>query len=317
MDTDAQVVQDGAKDDTVAERNSFLAPLLEQQDWLSALSQWHGQSGQPISRTGAQLGLDAERWQGLQDCLAPSGWFDSKGETWQPNAGGRELLYRVNELITLITLEAKGVTPTHLFEQPLKGAALEIGCGTGYVMRHMGRQGYAPIYGYDLSPTALDIARCLLEREGFEAKLYSRDATPLKEVADGEVAMIYSRGAVHYFEVPKLARSFKRVLMPGARVVVEVKSPIYYRAILRDLKRRRFRRAASYSIVLLRTLTFEFAGAQPKLGTSSHETAWSRRTIRRFGRIAGLKLESVEYVPSFKGYLFVMTKPETATGKSS
>jgi len=288
--------------------NASVAAIIENPEWLKALHQWHNAGCHTLNGAAAPFGLTPQSWMDLKIRLQETGWFQLSGESITPQPEAQEFLYRARELSNLMELDARGKTPPLLFTEKAEGAAVDIGCGPGYALVLLARLGYEPLYGYDLSPFALEIAEYLLTREGKEACLIARDATPLAEIPDGEAALIYSRGALHYFNLEHLARSVGRVLRPGGHVVVEVKALSQYSQFLKVLRRRGWRKAAAYGMVFFRTLLFEIARRQPYLGAKTQEIGWTRRTIRHFAHLAGLETLSCVSNPSFKSYDIVFRK---------
>lgn len=240
-----------------------LSQIIEDTDWLTILSRWHKTGGQTISINMQPLETSQARWKQLSELLHPTGWFRIEDGKITPMADGKEFLYRANELLHLMSLHARGeLIPAQLADAP-RGAVLDLGCGTGYSLLLLGRMGYAPLYGYDLSPIALQMAETMLRREGMTASLYSKDATLLEDVPDAHIALIYSKGALHYFDLTQIAGSFRRVLRDDGWIFTEVKAFRYYRQIFRDLRQGQWRRAASYGAVIARTLIHEAFRQQP------------------------------------------------------
>lgn len=287
-----------------------IAAIIENTEWVQALHQWHNEGCQELTDAKAPFGLSSDSWQELRGHLHATGWFVVAEGRVAPKPEGHELLYRARELSNLMMLEAKGKMPRFLYTEKPMGAAVDIGCGPGYGLLLIGRAGYAPLYGYDLAPFTLDIAQHLLEREGKSACLVAGDATPLEEIAEGEAGLIYSRGALHYFDLEKLARSCRRVLRPDGHVVVEVKALSQYSQFLPILRRRGPKKALAYGMVFFRTLLCEIAHRQPYLGAKTHEIGWTPRLIRRFAQIAGLEIVSCDYNAVFHSYDLVFRKAE-------
>lgn len=285
-----------------------IVQILSREDWLQCLSRWHRSEDMWTSSAEGASPPELVGESRLATLLVQHGGFERHGDTLKPNSAGRELLYRVNELLHLRRLDASGDFPLAAWRESPGGAAVEIGCGTGHCLVLLGRMGFAPLYGYDLSPTALEMAKCLLEREERDARLYDKDATRLKEISDRSIALIYSRCTFHYFDLKSLAQSIGRVLMPGGQVVVEVKAPAYYSQLFKDLAAGRWRRAASYSRTLLRTLTYVVTGRQFFFRGKALEMGWQPRTIRYFAKLARLDVECIEYYHPSRSYRFRLRK---------
>jgi SAM-dependent methyltransferase len=285
-----------------------IAAIIENREWVHALHRWHNEGSQALTGAQAPFGLSSDSWQALKAHLRSTGWFTVEEERVAPKPEGHELLYRARELSNLMMLEAKGQMPRFLYTEKPEGAAVDIGCGPGYGLLMIARLGFAPLYGYDLAPFTLEIAQHLLEREGKSACLVAGDATPLEEIGDGEAGLIYSRGALHYFDLTRLAQSCGRVLRPNGYVVVEVKALSQYSQFLPILRRRGPKKAIAYGMVFFRTLLCEIARCQPYLGAKTHEIGWTPRLIRRFAKIAGLEIVSCDYNAGFHSYDIVFRK---------
>lgn len=101
-----------------------------------------------------------------------------------------------------------------------RGAALDLGCGSGRHLRLLAAFGYAPLYGADLSAEALAISGQLVPN----AQLFSltddlRFALPL---ADGELQIVVAWGVLHYnrSEVQqRMLGEIKRVLASGGQLL--------------------------------------------------------------------------------------------------
>jgi SAM-dependent methyltransferase len=171
--------------------------------------------------------------------------------------------------------------------------------------------GYDPVYAYDLSAIGIEVAKAVLECEGRPAHLYAEDATPLAEIGESTLALVYSRGALHYLKQKELARTLHRTLRPGGHLVVELVGLRYYLQSkhIRKLLRGQWRKSLSYGRTVLRTLMFEALALQPRLAAGAPEIGYTRRSVFRLARKAGLEVVSISPAPSSVGYLVVMRKP--------
>jgi len=116
-----------------------------------------------------------------------------------------------------------------LHEAALQGGerVLEVGCGTGAVVRWLSRytNGRNPIDALDLSPFLLGVARELAEREGvgdsIAFHLGSAKALPFP---DGHFDVAYSATMLEEVHADRALAEMVRVTRPGGRVAVVVRA---------------------------------------------------------------------------------------------
>jgi SAM-dependent methyltransferase len=299
---------------------STIAEILANPAWLTALFTWREIDGKPQPAAIPVLGLSLPDWQALQERLltlgyyeermAPLGYFARTGDTIAPTKAGWTFLVSLSEIYRgEQRLPLYGKVMDYLRQAP-RGAAIDIGCGAGYMLKHLAELGYGPLYGYDLLPISLEIAQAGVESVGKTATLYARDATALSEIGDGSVMMVFSRGALSYFDILRFADSLRRVLTPGAWMVFEVVGLSYYTQIKHffDLRPRNWRKMLSIALVILRTVLFELFGVQPRLGAKTPEIGLTRRSLRRFAKHAGLRISEISPAPTTTGYLIAFQK---------
>jgi SAM-dependent methyltransferase len=289
-----------------------LSAIIAKPAWIEALNQWH-KKGWHAAQQFNPFGLAEASWTELKTHLVDTGWFISSGDRIAPTVEGRDFLTRVNELCRAVhrEYEEDRIVIQILSELP-RGPAVDIGCGPGHSVLRLARLGYSPLSAYDMSRIAIDIALAVLETEGKTAHLYVKDATNLPDIESASLALIYSRGALHYFGQGDLAETFSRTLRPGGHVVAEMVSLRYYLQAkhLRSLMtRHRWRQPVSYARTVLRTLMYEVLGVQPRLAAGASEIGYTKQSIRRFARKAGLEVLSISPAPSAVDYLVVMRKP--------
>ncbi len=95
-------------------------------------------------------------------------------------------------------------------------SALDVGCGTGGLLRRLSAAGASRLAGVDVSEGMLEVARG--GGASFELCRASADALPF---GDGEFDLVVSCMAFHHFPNPGAAlREMHRVLKPGARVLI-------------------------------------------------------------------------------------------------
>ncbi|MFQ6331495.1 class I SAM-dependent methyltransferase (plasmid) [Nocardia sp. CWNU-33] len=97
------------------------------------------------------------------------------------------------------------------------GTVAELGCGPGYVTAHLAELGL-DVFGVDLSPVMIDIARETYPRLRFEVG--SMDAL---DMADGTLQGIVSWYSVIHTppqDMPSYFAEFRRVLAPGGHLLL-------------------------------------------------------------------------------------------------
>lgn len=292
--------------------NPHLVSIITNPQWLAALTSWYRAGGSRRSSRCASFALPLDSWQALQTQLVRTGWFDGTNGTITPTAAGQDFLARASELFRAIQREGKqdqGIV--ELLDTLPRGAAVDIGCGPGHSSLRLVRLGYEPVYAYDPSATGIEVAKAVLEREGRPAYLYAEDATPLAEIGSCTLALVYSRGALHYLRQKDLAHTLNRTLRPGGHLVAEVVGLRYYlqRKHFRNLMRGKWKKYLSYSRTVLRTLMFEALTLQPRFAAGAPEIGFTRRSVFRLARRAGLEVVTISPAPSSVGYLVVMRKP--------
>jgi SAM-dependent methyltransferase len=291
---------------------SVIAELLSNPAWMAALYTWRENDSRPQPVGAPALGLSLSDWKTLQDKLLASGYFTVNGDMLTPGKEGRAFLVSLSEIYRgEQRLPLYGRVMDYL-QQAQRGAAADIGCGAGYMLRHLALLGYEPLYGYDLLPISLQIAQAGVESAGKTAALYAHDATSLSEIGDGSLAVLFSRGALSYFDIVRFADSIRRVMAPHGWVILEVVGLSYYlqpRHFL-DLRPRHWRKTMSISLVIARTLLFELFGIQLRMGAKTPEIGLTKRTLRRFADRAGLTIKEITPAPTTTGY-FVALQQES------
>jgi SAM-dependent methyltransferase len=296
----------------VSSDNHFNAIIANPQ-WLRALNRWCYAQCRPCECKSDFFELAPDSWQVLQAHLVGTGLFERTENHITPTPDGQGFIVRINELCRSIDREKKeDKVVIQILDGLPRGGAVDIGCGPGHSALRLARMGYTPVYAYDLSSMAIEIGRTLFEQDGRTAHLFSTDATHLSEIRTGSLALIFSRGALHYFSQSDLAKSFNRTLRPGGHVVAEIIGLRYYlqaKHIRGGLVWRRLRKPLSYVRTVMRTLLYEALSVQPRLAAGAPEIGYTKRTIHRFARWAGLEVISISSAPASVGYLLVMRKP--------
>lgn len=107
-------------------------------------------------------------------------------------------------------------------------AALDAGCGEGYLSRLLAGRGAGPVVGVDLCPELVDAARQQAVEEGLDIRHETADVAALP-LADATVDLVVANHVLNDLEDPALAiAEFARVLRPGGRVVALLLHPCFY-----------------------------------------------------------------------------------------
>ncbi|MGH9966923.1 MAG: class I SAM-dependent methyltransferase [Pyrinomonadaceae bacterium] len=293
--------------------NAHLDAIISNARWLEALNSWYREGGRPCQVSRNQLGLSSLSWADLQQHLRGTRWFTQADGLLMPSREGMDFLIRIDELRRAVGRVGKEdrITARMLNDLP-RGPAVDVGCGPGHSVLRLVELGFAPVHGYDLSPVAVEVARALLVHEQRTAFIYMEDGTSLSRIEDGALALIYSRSAFQYFDQRNLARTLNRVLRPGGYVLAELVGVRYYvqKKHIRDLLRGRWRRFLSYWRTVLRSTLYAASGLQPMLAGFAPEIGYTRLSISRLARSAGLEVLSLSPAPSLVGSLVLMRKPE-------
>lgn len=292
---------------------NLLTLILGEEGWIEFLNAWWNIGCGSLEVSSESFGLTLSSWRRLQTVLAETGWFVISGNRIKPNSDGRDLLARTNELVRAILRDNReDRVVSQAIDTVPRGPAVDIGCGPGHSVVRLARMGFGPLFAYDLSPIAIGMAKALIEHEGKSARIYTREATGLKEIDDHSLSLIFSRGALHYFSQRELAQTLKRTLKPGGCVVAELVALGYYLqpSHIRRLGSNRWRQPVSYARTVLRTWLFELTTIQPRLAAGAPEIGYTVRSIKRLARRARLHVESISKAPTSVGYLVVLRKPE-------
>lgn len=125
--------------------------------------------------------------------------------------------------------KAQGEIVEGILGEPAPRTILDIGCGTGWLLRQMARKApHSRGIGIDLSSAMVDVARRKAAAEGLDNLTFARvnwesdGATSLvRELAGGAVHLILAVSSFHYFERPEEALSrMRQCLAPGGVLLV-------------------------------------------------------------------------------------------------
>ena len=110
-------------------------------------------------------------------------------------------------------------------EGDLRGTrVLDVGCGTGSLAVVLAEQYACKVWGVDVSPEMLDVARAKVP-EGVGLKLGSAEALPFK---DGWFERAVATLAVHLWDRPRAFAEIQRVLAPGGRFALASFNPAHF-----------------------------------------------------------------------------------------
>ncbi|GAA1760971.1 class I SAM-dependent methyltransferase [Streptomonospora arabica] len=111
-------------------------------------------------------------------------------------------------------------------DEPAGTAAVELGCGTGYVSAWLARAGARPV-GVDVSAAQLDTARRMQRRFGIDFPLVLGDAENVP-CGDGVFGLAISEhGASLWCDPHRWIPEAARLLAPGGRLVFLRYSPLF------------------------------------------------------------------------------------------
>jgi ubiquinone/menaquinone biosynthesis C-methylase UbiE len=111
---------------------------------------------------------------------------------------------------------------------------LDLGCGAGLFLSWLSRGLEARLYGLDLSPGSLGLAR----QRTSAPRLVAGDAEVLP-YADGSFDRVACNGAAHHLpDVESMLREVHRVLLPGGRLVLYEPTTTVFANVIRRLSLR-------------------------------------------------------------------------------
>lgn len=114
--------------------------------------------------------------------------------------------------------ERNGILMDLVPERP-RGLALDLGCGTGVMLDHLGRR-FPRVLGLDISQEMLEGYDLSRLRAGLTVSLLRGDMSALP-LSDGSVDVIVCRSALHHMEdEAAVLREIARVLKPDGRLVL-------------------------------------------------------------------------------------------------
>jgi len=105
---------------------------------------------------------------------------------------------------------------------------LDFGCGCGDTSVRLAKIGY-DVYGFDVSPANVEVARALAVRYGFQDRVHvSVQTAESLDYPDDFFDVIVGIDILHHVDLPAALRECLRVLAPGGRVVFHepVEAPV-------------------------------------------------------------------------------------------
>jgi ubiquinone/menaquinone biosynthesis C-methylase UbiE len=125
-----------------------------------------------------------------------------------------------------------------LDKTPHPARVLEVGCGPGLSLSHLGRLDRHQLVGIDESPAMLRTAAANIRANGARAELVRGSALELPFV-DGTFDFVYATRFIHLFrDKGAVVREFQRVARPGGTVAIEFYGrPFHLLAYLRQRPR--------------------------------------------------------------------------------
>ncbi len=101
----------------------------------------------------------------------------------------------------------------------VRGATLELGCGTGHVQLALARRGAGFFAGLDRSPQMIRLTRSRLRRSGVQSPLVRADARALPFVSESFDTVIATFPS-DYIAAETTVAEIRRVLRPGGTVAI-------------------------------------------------------------------------------------------------
>lgn len=98
---------------------------------------------------------------------------------------------------------------------------LDVGCATGRLLQRLAEAGATELFGIDLAPRILDVARAKLSKSGTRVELRDADAEDSLPWQADSFDAVTMTGVLHHFFRPRQALAeVRRVLRPGGRLVL-------------------------------------------------------------------------------------------------
>ena len=98
---------------------------------------------------------------------------------------------------------------------------LDVGCATGRLIEQLAEAGAKDLFGIDLAPRILEVARQRMSGFGISAAFAAADAEDVLPWDDDFFDVVTLTGVLHHFFRPKDALTeIRRVLRPGGRLLI-------------------------------------------------------------------------------------------------
>lgn len=198
---------------------------------------------------------------------------------------------------------------------PREARVLDVGCGAGWFLALLHRQGWRNLSGLDISPDMLGIARGLAP----SARFFQ---TPVEEFASsgGQFDVVTCLGTLHH--MPDLARvvsSLRELLTPGGLLIVHEPNEDWYyehHALLRALTRIAYTPVRLKNWARVRDLRRLWAEVPP----SPHHEDIAIDELLRTLRAGGFEVEDARFgdtlTRAFEGMLFRASPVDQAIYRS-
>ena len=105
---------------------------------------------------------------------------------------------------------------------------LELGCGSGHSLAYCAARGAAELWGLDLSPAQIELARATLRGRGLQGHLFCSPMEQDPGLPDGHFDLVLSVYALGWTtDLNRTLALVARCLRPGGRLVCSWEHPVY------------------------------------------------------------------------------------------
>ena len=140
---------------------------------------------------------------------------------------------------------------------------LDLGCGSGRHLVYLAKRGF-DVYGIDIAPEGIKIARKWLKKEGLKANLKIGDIYKKLPYQDNFFDAIISTQALHHNIIEKIRkaiREIERILKPGGLIFITMRKALRLRdwkrnkIVIHKWKMGREKRETKYKVIGIRIYT--------------------------------------------------------------